>query len=114
MRSSAVFVTAPRVTRMWNEQFGLVYCEAMASGMAVVTTASGTNHEAVPEPNRRVPDDVEAIASALTDFLTDRELRMRTARFNRDYVVENHDVRTQARRMGEAFARAETRLGLSR
>jgi len=113
MRRCAVFVTAPRATRMWNEQFGLVYCEAMASGMAVVTTASGTNDEAVKEPNKRVPDDVEAIADAVTGFLSDPEKRAAVARTNREWVVANHDVHTQARRMGDAFGRAEARLGLA-
>jgi len=112
MRRSAVFVTAPRVTRVWNEQFGLVYCEAMASGMVVVTTASGTNHEAVPEPNRRVPDDPASIADSILSFLLDPAHRYAVARSNRDYVVEHHDVHTQALRMGEAFANAEARLGL--
>ena len=112
MRRCAVFVTAPRATRMWNEQFGLVYCEAMASGMAVVTTASGTNDEAVKEPNLRVSDDVDAIADALVGFLEDPVRRAAVAVANRAWVVENHDVRTQARRMGEAFTRAEERLGL--
>ncbi|MFN8195056.1 MAG: glycosyltransferase family 4 protein [Nocardioidaceae bacterium] len=112
MRRCAVFVTAPRATRMWNEQFGLVYCEAMASGMAVVTTASGTNDEAVKEPNKRVPDDVDAIADALVELLEDPVRRAAVARANREWVVANHDVRTQARRMGEAFTRAESRLGM--
>ncbi len=106
------FVTAPRATRMWNEQFGLVYLEAMASGMVVVTTASGTNDEAVKEPNKRVPDDVDRIADALVELLEDPTRRAEIARANRTSVVDKHDVRTQARRMGEAFARAEQRLNL--
>ena len=114
MRQCAVFVTAPRATRMWNEQFGLVYLEAMASGMAVVTTASGTNDEAVRAPNRRVPDDPRELAGALLDFLRDPEHRARVARANRAWVVETHDVRSQAVHMGEAFAAAERRLGISR
>lgn len=112
MRRCAVFVTAPRATRMWNEQFGLVYLEAMASGMAVVTTASGTNGEAVKEPNKRMPDDVDRIADALVELLEDPTRRAEIARANRTWVVDNHDVRTQARRMGEAFTRAEQRLNL--
>jgi glycosyltransferase involved in cell wall biosynthesis len=111
MRRCAVFVTAPRATRMWNEQFGLVYLEAMASGMAVVTTASGTNDEAVRAPNKRVPDDLDQIADALLELLEDPGRRADIARHNREWVVAEHDVFTQARRMGEAFARAEQRLG---
>jgi glycosyltransferase involved in cell wall biosynthesis len=112
MRRLAVFVTAPRPTRTWNEQFGLVYVEAMASGLPVVTTASGTNHEAVPDPNRRVADDPEAIAEALIGFLCDDGLRSKVSALNRSYAVDNHDVVTQAWRMGQAFARAERRLGM--
>jgi phosphatidylinositol alpha-1,6-mannosyltransferase len=112
MRRCAVFVTAPRPTRTWNEQFGLVYVEAMASGLPVVTTASGTNHEAVPEPNRRVADDPEAVADALTDFLVNDELRSKVSRLNRNYAVDNHDMVTQAQRMEQAFSRAEHRLGM--
>jgi glycosyltransferase involved in cell wall biosynthesis len=111
MRRCAVFVTAPRATRTWNEQFGLVYLEAMASGMAVVTTASGTNDEAVTEPNLRVADDPRVIADALLTFLRDPAHRADVARINRQWVVETHDVHTQAARMGEAFAAAERRLG---
>jgi phosphatidylinositol alpha-1,6-mannosyltransferase len=112
MRRCAVFATAPRPTRTWNEQFGLVYVEAMASGLPVVTTASGTNHEAVPDPNRRVADDPEAVAEALTEFLSYDELRSKVSQFNRNYAVDNHDVVTQARRMEQAFERAEWRLGM--
>jgi phosphatidyl-myo-inositol dimannoside synthase len=112
MRHCAVFVTAPRPTRTWNEQFGLVYVEAMASGLPVVTTASGTNHEAVPDPNRRVANDPEAVAEALSGFLCDDGLRSKVSELNRRYAVDNHDVVTQAGRMGQAFARAERRLGM--
>ena len=112
MKRSAVYVTAPRATRMWNEQFGLAYLEAMASGMVVVTTASGTNDEAVKSPNFRLEDDVDLIAGTIVDLLRDPTHRATIARANREWVVAEHDVRTQAARMGEAYARAEARLGL--
>ncbi len=97
LRRSAVFVTAPRPTPVWNEQFGLAYVEAMASGLAVVTTVCGSNHEAVRPPNERVPDDPEALAEALLGFLAE----------NRRVAVEHHELRRQCARMGEAFRRAE-------
>jgi len=109
---SAVFVTAPRPNRVWNEQFGLVYLEAMACGLPVVTTICGTNHEAVPAPNIRVPDEAEALADALCHFLEDPALRHQVGLANRAYVEANHSVRGQAIRMAEAFGRAERRLGL--
>jgi phosphatidyl-myo-inositol dimannoside synthase len=110
LQQASMFVTAPRPTRTWNEQFGLAYTEAMACGLPVVTTACGTNYEAVPDPNPRLPDDAEALAAAMVDLLQDRAKRLALGAFNREYVVEHHDVVTQAVRMGEAFAAAEARL----
>jgi phosphatidylinositol alpha-1,6-mannosyltransferase len=111
LRRAGVFVTAPRPTRVWNEQFGLAYVEAMASGLAVVTTATGSNHEAVPGPNLRLPDDAEAIADGLLRFLGDPEGRARVGELNRRHVLEHHEVRRQSARMREAFERTAVTSG---
>jgi len=107
LRASSVFVTAPRPTRVWNEQFGIAYVEAMASGLPVVTTACGSNHEAVRPPNQRVADDVEALADALTGFLDDPARRARVGDENRRTVLERHELRRQCARLGEAFRDAD-------
>jgi glycosyltransferase involved in cell wall biosynthesis len=110
MRRAAVFVTAPRANRVWNEQFGLAYIEAMASGLPVVTTICGSNHEAVQPPNVRVPDAAEALAAALVDLLAAPARRAAIGAANRQHVLTHHEVARQAARMGEAFAAAEARL----
>ncbi|HZD75293.1 MAG TPA: glycosyltransferase family 4 protein [Actinomycetota bacterium] len=109
LRRSAVFVTAPRPTPVWNEQFGLAYIEAMASGLPVVTTICGSNHEAVREPNLRVPDDAEALAEALLRFLGDPDRRARTGEANRRTVLERHQLDRQCQRLGEVFRRFSRR-----
>ncbi len=103
LRQAAVFVTAPRPTPVWNEQFGLAYVEAMASGLPVVTTACGSNHEAVRPPNVLVPDDAEALAEALLGFLADPARRASVGAANRRAVLERHELRRQCARLGEAF-----------
>jgi glycosyltransferase involved in cell wall biosynthesis len=109
LREAAVFVSAPRPTWKWNEQYGLAYLEAMASGLPVVTTRCGTNHEAVPPPNALVPDDADALADALLDILGDTTRRHALGRANRAHVEARHDPARQYAALGAAFARAELR-----
>ena len=71
------------MTWKWNEQYGLAYLEAMSSGLPVVTTRCGTNHEAVRGENLLVDDDAEALAAGLLTYLHDQERRRRVGAANR-------------------------------
>ena len=103
LRRSAVFVTAPRPTRVWNEQFGLAYVEAMATGIPVVTTICGTNHEAVLAPSVRVPDTAGDLADALVHFLDNADLRRRLAPELRAAVVRRFERTQQLSALRAAF-----------
>jgi len=107
LRRAAVFVTAPRATWKWNEQFGLAYIEAMAAGLPVVTTVCGTNDEAVRPPNVRTANSAEALAEGLLGFLTDPARRLEVGRHNRERVLEDHNSTIQASRLGAAFSSIE-------
>jgi glycosyltransferase involved in cell wall biosynthesis len=109
LQETTVFTTAPRASHRWNEQYGLAYLEAMATGVPVVTTICGTNHEAVVPPNVRVPDDAEALAEGLLTML-DPAHRATVSAFNRAHVLANHDMLTQAAAMGRVFDRFEGRV----
>ncbi len=107
LAGSGVFTTAPRPTWKWNEQFGLAYLEAMACGLPIVTTACGTNHEAVRPPNVRTADRAGSLADALLAFLDNPKLAREVGRHNRKVAENEHDLKKQVLRLEEAFRRAE-------
>lgn len=107
LRSAAVFTTAPRPTWKWTEQLGLAYLEAQACGLPVVTTACGTNDEAVLAPNVMCENDAGALAEGLIHFLNNRSEAQRVGQINAERMRAEHDIRIQTRRLGEAFAEFE-------
>ena len=107
LRRGSVFVTAPRATWKWNEQFGLAYLEAMATGLPIVTTVCGTNGEAVRPPNVRTANNPEALGAALTRFLVDEALRRKVGAENRTRALREHDLPASCAAIGAALARRE-------
>ncbi len=73
-----------------QEGFGIVYLEAMASGLPIVATTAAAIPEVVPQDRAGTliaPGDVAALADALIVQLGDRALRERYGAFGRDYVA---------------------------
>lgn len=93
----------------WREAFGLVFIEAQATGVPVVSCASGGIVEAVAdgESGFLVPEgDVPAIAERLLRLLTDDALHARMARAGRARTVERFDLRRQCAVLETLYERA--------
>jgi glycosyltransferase involved in cell wall biosynthesis len=79
-----VVVVPSLETPGWVEQFGRVAVEAMASGVPVVASSSGSLPEVVGEAGVLVPPgDPEALAAALAHLAADPERRAELARRGR-------------------------------
>jgi alpha-maltose-1-phosphate synthase len=76
--ATADVVAAPSLpTPYWEEQFGMVLVEAMASGRALVSTSSGAITEVVGDAAVLVPPyDPEALCAALEQLLGDPQARV--------------------------------------
>lgn len=94
LRNSQVLCISPR-----TESFGVVYLEAMAYGLPIVTTKIGGIPEVVGDSAILVPaNDPNALADALIRVLTDRRLAEdlreksleRVKRFDWDIIIKEY------------------------
>ena len=71
-----IFVLPSRPTEMWQEQFGMVLVEAMASGNTVISTLSGSIPEVVGGAGVLVqPNDPLSLYHKIKKLMLDKKLR---------------------------------------
>jgi glycosyltransferase involved in cell wall biosynthesis len=83
--------------KIGEEQFGFVFLEAMASGLPVVTSNSGSIPEAVGSQNILVEKgSVKALYDALKVLLVDKKMRVSIGEKNRNRVENFFDIKKQS------------------
>jgi glycosyltransferase involved in cell wall biosynthesis len=100
LRSATVLAAPSRTTRRWAEQVGMSAIQAMACGVPVVSTPSGSIAEFIDdgETGLLVPEgDPGALAAALTRVLINGETRRQLAHRARAEAVRRFDARTNIR-----------------
>jgi len=103
-----VFVLPSAPIPSWQEQFGMVFVEAMASGVPVVAGNSGSISEVVGDAGVLVPPaDFHELAKALTTLAEDDDLRKQLARRGRRRVEDRFDSRKISKRIKSVYAKLE-------
>ena len=100
LRSAAVLAAPSRTTRRWAEQVGMSAIQAMACGVPVVSTPSGSISEFIHDgvTGLLVPEgDPPALAGALALILINSERRSELAQHARAEAVLRFDARTNIR-----------------
>ncbi len=74
-----IFCIHSKPNIMWEEQYGMVFLEAMATGTPIIATESGAIPEVVSNKEGILvkPGDVDALTNALKLLLSDESLRRR-------------------------------------
>jgi glycosyltransferase involved in cell wall biosynthesis len=87
----------------WEEQFGMVLAEAMASGLDILATTSGAIPEVLAGTNAQLfaPGDWPALASALASGPLSRPPRTRVA--YPDELVQRYSTGAAAQRLAAAY-----------
>jgi len=101
MRSHSVYCMPS-----YGEPFGMTLLEAMASGVPVITTdAGGPPFIIHPDGGRVVPmRDVEKLAGALTEVISDRDLQATMGTYNRRRVEAEFDWSRSLDRMESLYS----------
>jgi rhamnosyl/mannosyltransferase len=95
LRAAHVFVMPSITSRLWVQLFSVAAWEAMACGVPVIVTRTGSLPEFTPpEAGILIPErDVVALADALAELLTDAARRQQMATEARAYAVRRFDSR---------------------
>jgi glycosyltransferase involved in cell wall biosynthesis len=105
MRAADVLAAPSVTTRLWAEQVGMVLIQAMACGIPVVSTTSGSIPEFVTdgENGLLVPEhDPKTLADALLSVLSDDQLRARLGSTARRTAEARFDAADNVRRSEQA------------
>ena len=92
-----------------DEPFGLVYLEAMATGIPPIATSTGgplsfVNVDADHPTGWLVPpDDVAALAEALVEAVSDRAMRVERGRCSVQFVRKHYSWASSARSFGQLY-----------
>lgn len=101
---SDIFILPSRIDKVWQEQFGRVLTEAMASGLPVVTTYSGSIDEVVGDAALMVPPhDSYRLSGSIERLIDNPDLRTELGKRGRLRVVERFDANYVMDQMGDVF-----------
>lgn len=99
-----IFVLPSISARTWKEQFGMVLIEAMACGLPVISTCSGSIPEVVGDAGILVqPNDPRGLYQAIKGLLNNGEHRMELGKKGMERAIREYDANKIATKIGQLF-----------
>jgi len=101
-----IFVLPSIPTRYWQEQFGYVLIEAMASGLPVISTMTGSIPEVVGDAGILVPPNVyNLIYKEVKKLIEDPNLRKTLGKKARERAKNKFSIEKTSKEMKEVFSK---------
>ena len=109
-RSADVVVIPSLSTPYWQEQFGYVLAEAMASGRPLITTRTGSIPHVVGDAAWVIDDyDIDGLTRAIAETLTSPDVAAELGLRGRSRAVERYSVAAVAPQLAAAYEDALSR-----
>ena len=103
-READIFVLPSKKTKTWQEQFGMVLVEAMASSLPIVATKSGAIPEVVGEAGILVEEgNAGELYKALKRVSEDKSLRIKLGKIGRERAKKYFDSQKTARAIEKIY-----------
>ena len=99
-READIFVLPSKKNKTWEEQYGMVLIEAMASGLPIIAYDSGAIPEVVDEVGIIVKQgDVKELQKQILRLVNDKNLRLKLGRMGRERAKKEFDCKKTAKKI---------------
>jgi glycosyltransferase involved in cell wall biosynthesis len=104
LKAADIFVMPSISTKTWQEQFGVILIQAMACGLPVISTLTGSIPEVVDDAGILVqPNDPRELSASIMKLLLDNNLRKELGTRGRKRAVETFNSEKTAGMFGKLF-----------
>ena len=103
-QNADIFVLPSKKTKTWEEQYGMVLIEAMASGLPIIASKSGAIPEIISSSGLYFNEgNVNSLTKQLINLIANKNLRKKLGKMGRDRAKKIFDCRKTARKIEEIY-----------
>lgn len=101
-READIFCVPSKKTKTWEEQYGMVFVEAMASGLPIVSYRTGAIPEVIGQCGL-FADDETNLSDILLTILKERELGVKLGTMGREQATSRYDAKKTALQIAKLY-----------